>query len=59
MFWTGLFLGLFLGANIGILICGLLISCKKRNEVLERGFLKSFPYSAQSKKEQPSAAHVS
>jgi gas vesicle protein len=31
MFWTGLFIGIFLGANIGIVVAGLLFSPKKND----------------------------
>ena len=31
MFWTGFIAGVFLGANIGIVVAGLLISAKKND----------------------------
>lgn len=31
MFWTGLIVGIFLGANLGIVIAGLLFAAKRRN----------------------------
>ena len=33
MFWTGLFFGLFIGANIGIVMAALLISSKVRPKI--------------------------
>jgi hypothetical protein len=53
MFWTGLFLGLFLGANLGIVISGLLISCKKRNEEIGSGLLRTLASPPQTQKAHP------
>jgi hypothetical protein len=30
MFWTGFFVGLFIGSNIGLVVLGLLVAAKKR-----------------------------
>ena len=30
MFWTGFFLGIFLGANIGVVVAGMLFAAKRR-----------------------------
>ena len=33
MFWTGLFFGIFIGANVGIVMAALLISSKVRPKI--------------------------
>ncbi len=33
MFWTGFIIGLFVGANVGVVIAGMLLSAKARDKV--------------------------
>ena len=36
MFWIGIIIGLFVGANVGIVIAGMLFSAKARDDVQNR-----------------------
>lgn len=36
MFWIGIIIGLFLGANVGVVIAGMLFSAKTRHDVPNR-----------------------
>ena len=36
MFWIGIIIGLFVGANVGVVIAGMLFSAKARDDVQNR-----------------------
>ena len=36
MFWIGIIIGLFVGANVGVVIAGMLFSAKTRDDVQNR-----------------------